>query len=147
MGLFSQSGPVWPAYSRIRYAGIGYLLRHLMPIALMPLAALGLVAAILRRGKVEWERWALFLAMAIGAFSYFAQGKGTTYQRYMFVFFLALWIGWELSEAMNRSETRLRAVGVAGAGRSLSGGCALLCRADASWRAARTTWRAARFQS
>ena len=105
---------VWPAYSRTRYAGIRYLLRHLMPIALMPLAALGLVAAILRRGKVEWERWALFLAMAIGAFSYFAQGKGTTYQRYMFVLFLALWIGWELSEAMNRSETRLRVVGVAG---------------------------------
>jgi len=45
---------VWPTYSRTRYAGIRYLLRHLMPIALMPLVALGLVAAILRRGKVEW---------------------------------------------------------------------------------------------
>ena len=105
---------VWPAYGRTNHSASAHLLRHLMPVALMPLLALGIVAALLLRDKLGWERITLFLAIATGAFSYFAQGKGTPYHRYMFVVFIALWIGWELTEAMKRNNVRTRAIGAIG---------------------------------
>ena len=103
-----------PSYGQLNQRSHVYMLRHLMPMALVLPVALGIVAAALGRRRVGWERWALFCAMAMGALSYFAQGKGYLYHRYMFVVSILLWAGWELTEAMHREDKRSRIVGVAG---------------------------------
>jgi hypothetical protein len=113
-GFFFIVHSVLPSYAHTSFTGPVYLLRHLVPVALMPLIVLGLAAAFLRKSRAEWEWWALLCIMAVGAFSYFSQGKGAPYHRYMFVVTVLLWIGWELTEAMRREDRRSRIVGVLG---------------------------------
>jgi hypothetical protein len=104
---------VLPAYGHSDNAQAPHLFRHFMPPELLPLLAIGLIAAVLNRRPADWERLTLWIAVFAGALSYFLQGKGAPYHRYMFVLFLALWIGWELSEAMYRT-TALRLTGIFG---------------------------------
>lgn len=96
---------VLPAYVREKNLGRLYLLRHLTPVPLIPLIAAALVSAGLKREKIGWERAALFLGMATGAFSYWAQAKGYLYHRYMYMAFVLLWVGWELTGAQFQSKT------------------------------------------
>ena len=113
-GFLFIARSVVPGYANVSYTGPAFLLRHLVPVALMPLIVIGFVAALLQKSRIGWERAALFCLMAVGAFSYFAQGKGAPYHRYMFVVAVLLWIGWELSDAMLREDMRSRVIGVAG---------------------------------
>jgi len=103
-----------PAYAQLHRPGTGYMLRHLLPASLMPLALLGLAAMVMRKGTLGLERWTLFCGLVVGSVSYFMQQKGLTYHRYMVVAFLALWIGWELTEAMRRTDGPSRSVAMAG---------------------------------
>jgi hypothetical protein len=105
---------VLPSYGRTNVASAAYLVRHFMPPELMPLIVLAAVIAVMRGGRIGWERWALFLGMAAGAVSYFAQRKGFPYHRYMFVVFALLWVGWELTEGTRDARVRLRLMGTAG---------------------------------
>jgi len=113
-GLLFIIRVVWPAYSQSYHSNYGHLLRHMLPMAIVPLLLFGMLAALLQSGKIGWERFALFVGIAVGALSYIAQGKGATYHRYMLLMYLLLWIGWELASAMQRPQTRSRIVGVAG---------------------------------
>jgi hypothetical protein len=114
-------GPLWfiltkivPSYTKLVQPGTAYMVRHLLPMALVPLILLGLAALLERRSKLGMERWTLFLGMAVGATSYFMQSKGLTYHRYTMVLFVLLWVGWELAEAMHRENLRSRLLAVAG---------------------------------
>jgi hypothetical protein len=99
---------------QLQHPGKLYMVRHLMPAALAPLILFGFLAMWRRTGSIGMERWVLFSGMAVGAVSYFMQEKGLTYHRYAFVFFMLLWVGWELSEAMHRDDAASRAFAVAG---------------------------------
>jgi hypothetical protein len=103
-----------PSYGHLNGRGPVYMVRHLMPLPLALPIVFGVLAAALGSRRMGWERWALFFAAAMGALSYFAQGKGYLYHRYMFVIAILLWAGWEIAEAMHREDTRSRLVGVAG---------------------------------
>ena len=103
-----------PSYTKLVQPGASYMIRHLLPVAIVPLMAAGFVALLQRTGRLGLERCALFLGMVVGAVSYFMQGKGLTYHRYMIVLFVLLWVGWELSEAMHRENLRSRWTAVAG---------------------------------
>ena len=114
-GFFFILRTVLPAYGHSNNAaGAPHLLRHFMPPALLPLLALALLAAALSRKPADWERLTLWIGVLAGAISYFLQDKGAPYHRYMFVVFLALWIGWELAEALQRQAIAPRIVGVLG---------------------------------
>jgi hypothetical protein len=109
---------VLSSYSKLAQPGSMYMVRHLLPAALLPLLAASLIALSQRKSLssrlFNLDRAVLFLGIAVGAFSYFMQGKGLTYHRYMAVLFVLLWIGYELSEAMHREHPPSRWTAVAG---------------------------------
>ena len=92
---------VLPGYVSLNHKSLGDLLRTMMPLNLMPLAAAALVLAIAMR-RWDWERSLLVLGMLLGAASYLAQRKGSIYHRYPFVAFLLLLIGMELMLALRQ---------------------------------------------
>jgi hypothetical protein len=113
--------PLWfimtkivPAYAKMVRPGTGYLLRHLLPMAIVPLMLAGLVALLERRGRMGVVRWMLWMGAVVGSISYFMQGKGLTYHRYMAVIFVLLWVGWELCEAMHRENAGSRWTAIVG---------------------------------
>jgi hypothetical protein len=72
------------------------------------------VAAFIFNGEWHhWERLALILGVAVGAFSYFVQRKGFTHHRYTLVAFVLLWFAIEFSVAA-RKTGRIRTLGLAG---------------------------------
>jgi len=89
------------------------LLRESMPRPMRVLVPFGLAAAAMNRDWSNWERWALAVGVAFGAFSYFVQGKGYYYQRYPLVAMTLLWFAIELSIAARRRGVA-RAIGTAG---------------------------------
>jgi hypothetical protein len=121
---------VLPAYTRSTPQSSAFLLQNLFPTGLLRIAPFAVIAAWLDRPRrfyqqpatdnrqpaptLGWERWALLAGAAIGAVSYFLQGKGYVYHRYMFVEFLLLWIGLELAAAMLRPDFWSRATAAAG---------------------------------
>jgi hypothetical protein len=107
---------VLPTYALTDNPGMMTLLRQSIPPELMPLLAIALLVILLKRDYAGWEQWALLLATGAGAVSYFAQGKGAPYHRYMFVIFALMWIGWQLTDALDGAAVRFRWLGVAGVG-------------------------------
>lgn len=102
-----------PYYSSLQHKGLVSLLRESLPRPVRWLAVLGPIAAWVNRKDGGWERWALLLGVAIGAFSYFIQGKGFTHHRYTTAGFLLVWACLEFAAAAKRSD-RMRLVGIAG---------------------------------
>lgn len=117
-GLLFIVRHVLPAYAREKSYGQLYLLRHLTPVPAIPLVLAALTSALLWRRPLTWERIALLLGVSLGSLSYWVQGKGYLYHRYLFTAFLLLWIGWELSgpveSAPSSSRTLLRWLQIAG---------------------------------
>jgi hypothetical protein len=114
-------GPFWfivtkivPNYSKLVQPGATYLVRHVLPAAMVPLILLGLLAWTMQKKRIELEQAILLLGIAVGAISYFMQKKGLTYHRYMVVIFVLLWVGWQLAEAMRRERQASRWAAVAG---------------------------------
>jgi hypothetical protein len=100
------------------YAGLNRmpfisLLRECMPRPMRVLVPLGLIAIAINPDRRNWEHWALALAVAFGAFSYFVQGKGFYYQRYPLIAMTLLWFGIELAIAARRKGFA-RCLGTAG---------------------------------
>ncbi len=109
---------VLPAYVREKNLGRFYLLRHLTPVPAIPLVLVALASTLVRRRPLTWERSALLLGTFAGALSYWVQGKGYLYHRYLFCAFLLLWVGWELTSRVESesaaSRTRLRWLQISG---------------------------------
>ena len=102
----------------VYYSGLGRasaitLVREIMPRAMRPLVPIGAALAVMNRRQWNWERWAVVLGMAMGIFSYFAQGKGFNHHRYELMAFSLLWFFIEFAIAARRSGTA-RIVAVAG---------------------------------
>ena len=93
---------ITPSYVALNHPTVFQLLRRVYPRALLPL--LPVYFALLAAGprRWNWERWALLLGAAAGAFSYFAQGKGFLHHRYIFLCFLFLLFGLEFTAALRR---------------------------------------------
>jgi 4-amino-4-deoxy-L-arabinose transferase-like glycosyltransferase len=118
--------PLWfiltkivPNYAKLVQPGAAYMVRHLLPAAIVPLLLAGVIAWLQQRRPQErkhirLEQAAILLGIGVGAVSYFMQAKGLTYHRYSVVLFVLLWIGWELCEAMHRERSGARATAVAG---------------------------------
>lgn len=109
--------PLWfiatkiiPSYTKLVQPGAAYMLRHLLPAAIVIPVAFAF--ALIKRGKLGLERAMLLLGIVVGAVSYFMQHKGLLYHRYAVVLFVMLWAGWEVSEAMHREKTRDRLLAV-----------------------------------
>jgi hypothetical protein len=105
---------VLPAYTQSAPHDPGHLVSNLFPVGLLRVLPFAVIAAVLRRQRMGWEQWALLCGAAIGAVSYFLQGKGYVYHRYTFVEFILLWVGFELADAMRREDFWSRATGAAG---------------------------------
>ena len=111
-------GPLWfiatkiiPNYTKLVQPGTLYMLRHMLPLAIVVPIVFAL--AVMKRGKLGFERALLLLGMVVGAVSYFMQHKGLIYHRYAVILFVLLWAGWEISEAMHREQTRDRILATA----------------------------------
>jgi hypothetical protein len=105
---------VLPEYAGSTPHTFGFMLQNFVPTGLLPLVVCGVAAAVLRKERMGWERWAVLLVAGFGAFSYFIQGKGYLHHRYIFVMFLVLWVGVEAADAMRRGDVLSRAVGLLG---------------------------------
>ena len=103
---------VWPLFKKI--SPHQNLAAHLIPKALIPLTLLAIFAAYKNRATMGWQRWTLLLAAVSGIVSYKLEGSVVGYHRYVFIAFLATWIGWELTISMQRIEMKSRLVGVTG---------------------------------
>ncbi len=105
-------------YAHLYRVGSISLLRECMPRPMRLLVPFGLAAVAMNLhcengNRTIWERWALALAVAFGAFSYFVQGKGYYYQRYPLIAMTLLWFAIEMSIAARRKGVA-RAIGTVG---------------------------------
>jgi hypothetical protein len=90
-----------------------FLAARTIPKYMLPLLPLGLLCALAnyRAGlRWNWERLALALGVVFGVFSYFAQGKGLAYHRYVYLVCLLPLISLEAFTALRGSGMR-RALG------------------------------------
>lgn len=85
-------GEVLPYYATIGRQSSHDLILSIMSPTVKTLGALSMVIALLRR-LWNWEATLLLAAIALGAASYFAQGKGFPYHRYPMLAFVFLWAG------------------------------------------------------
>lgn len=89
-------------YASLNRMSLISLLRESIPRPMRLLVPFGLVCAIMNPDRWNWERWALMLAVAFGALSYIAQGKGFYYQRYPLIALTLLWFGIEFAVCLRR---------------------------------------------
>ena len=89
-------------YASLNRLSLITLLRESIPRPMRLLVPFGLACAIVNPDRGNWERWALVLAVAFGALSYIAQGKGFYYQRYPLIAMTLLWFGIEFAVAIRR---------------------------------------------
>jgi hypothetical protein len=111
--FLETSHRVIPFYARLERTDIRTLARFLpkkIEIVMLPFA---LAVAFGQKHWKQWERYALVLGIAVGALSYFAQGKGYDYHRYPFAAFILLWMATELTLAMRTAGWR-RWLGITG---------------------------------
>ncbi|MBW4040458.1 MAG: hypothetical protein HIU91_16705 [Acidobacteria bacterium] len=105
---------VLPMYAATNRLGLRELLKESLPSGLLLPFLLAGGVAVMRRGRMEWEEWATLLCAGVGVLSFVVQGKGYNYHRYEFAYFIALWIGMELNEALRVARVGLRVTGVVG---------------------------------
>ena len=89
-------------YAGLDRLGWGTLVREMVPRPMRLLFPIGIALAGMNRREWNWERWALMAGVAMGAFSYFMQGKGFTHHRYELMAFSLLWFAIEFSIAARR---------------------------------------------
>jgi hypothetical protein len=111
-GFFFVVKHVWPLFQKANEQH--HLILFLIPKALLPLIGLAAIAAYFNRSVLAWQRWSLLLAMAAGAVFFQLEGNTASYHRYVFIVFLATWIGWELTVAMQQQQKSVRVLGMLG---------------------------------
>ncbi len=111
--FFEISRRLTPYYASLNHTPLASMVRTSLSPPVLVLLPFALAVAFVHRQWTNWERSALLLGVAFGAFSYFVQRKGYTHHRYTLVAFMLLWIAIELTLAMRR-QGWLQAVGFAG---------------------------------
>lgn len=113
--LLNDTRALIPFYASMDRASIWQLLRHVIPRGAAIVLPFALIAALVGKQWRNWERWAILLGIAYGAFSYFIQRKGYNYHTYPLAAFVLLWAAMELMLAQRGAKwTRLVGIGVAG---------------------------------
>jgi hypothetical protein len=115
---------MWPYYAGLGDRPYSFLLVHSVS-PMMPFVALWLMVLAANRfqsrsdrdsfaskKQVDWERWALWFGLALGAASYLGQRKGFPYHRYPLLAFLLMMMAMDFSEATRRRGL-LRVAGIA----------------------------------
>jgi hypothetical protein len=102
-----------PYYSHLARLSAWQLITMLTIPSLSWLALLLMASVFVSRMWWNWECGILVSGMAVGLFSWFAQGKGSIYQRYPLYAFLLLWAGIQLTMAL-RGTRWSRSIGWAG---------------------------------
>jgi hypothetical protein len=113
---------MWPYYAKLGDRPYSFLLVHSVS-PMMPFVALWLVLLTVRRiqsrgdtersdakMQVDWERWALWFGLALGAASYVSQRKGFPYHRYPLLAFLLLMMAMDFDAGL-RGRGFLRVCG------------------------------------
>jgi hypothetical protein len=111
-GFYFVMTKVWPLFRTI--SPHEQVASHLIPKALLPLLVLAAWSAYRNRAELRWQRASLLLAVVAGAISFKLEGSIVGYHRYVFIAFLALWIGWELSQALRGVQKLSRVIGIVG---------------------------------
>lgn len=111
--FFEIASRLTPYYASLEGGSIWSMVRSALPKVEFVVLPFALAVALFGRNWKNWERWALLLGAAFGAFSYFIQRKGYEYHKYPFTAFALLWMAIELTLAM-RNAGWMRTVGVAG---------------------------------
>ncbi len=111
---------MWPYYATLDNRPWGYLLRHsISPLLFLVLLWMMLLLLKGIRWRKEpaapwhWERFALWMGLALGFFSYLSQRKGYPYHRYPVLAFLLLLMALDFSDALRRHGV-LRLCGIIG---------------------------------
>ncbi len=115
---------MWPYYAGLGDRPYRFLLVHSVS-PMMPFVALWLIVlaagqiqsrtdreSFASKKQVDWERWALWFGLALGAASYLGQRKGFPYHRYPLLAFLLLMMAMDFSAATRRRGL-LRVAGIA----------------------------------
>jgi len=137
---------MWPYYAKLGHRPLSYLLLHSVA-PLLPVVGLWALLLVLRGASAgvesrepNWERWALWLGLALGFFSYLSQGKGFPYHRYPLLAFLLLLMGLDFSAALQsggpRAARLMQVCGVLG----LAAG-ALVIAPLSTWKISTYDWR------
>lgn len=99
---------VLPHYAGVDPAPLGRIVYRILPPAIVLLLPSSLYLALQQSTWIRWERWAILLGAAFGAFSFLLQRKGYFYHRYTVLAFTLLWLSVELSGALRRSQLSAR---------------------------------------
>ncbi len=103
-----------PAYAGLNQPTFVQMVLGALPVALLLVIPFGVAAVRKEPWWREWENRALALGTAMGLFSYFVQGKGFVYHRYLLVMFLLLCVGKAFASASRSSQSAVRTVGALG---------------------------------
>lgn len=112
--LLALIGTTLPSYAGLNHPGFMRMAQGALPMTVLLIAPLGVAAILSMRLWRDWEDRALALGAAMGLFSYFIQGKGFVYHRYLFLMFLLLCFGKAFAAAMRADGEKPRAIGAAG---------------------------------
>jgi hypothetical protein len=103
---------VVPYYATMAHPSFLMIFKASLPRTFLLYAPLAVLLALTSRQPADWTMWLIRAGVLFGAVSYFVQGKGYTYHRYLFLAFALLWIGLELTSAMRQSDWRRDAAAV-----------------------------------
>ena len=98
-----------PDHAGLRRRSAGYLLLHAISSVILPLVLLWLPLAYFRKSWRTWEGAALLTGIAFGLLSFYLQGKGYPYHRYLSEALLLLLAGIDFTATL-RTKDRWRTV-------------------------------------
>lgn len=142
---------MWPYYVTLDKRPLSWLLVHsVSPV--MPLVVLWLLMLAAQRffpsglpqvpdskqrdwAHRDWERWALWMGLALGMISYIGQRKGFPYQRYPVLAFLLLLMALDFTRALHRRGL-LRLCGIVALA-----SWALILAPVSTWKISTYDWR------
>jgi hypothetical protein len=101
--FFEITRRITPYYAALNPRPLSWMLRMSLPRAALLMLPFALVVAFIAPRWKTWERGVLLLGIVLGAFSYYAQGKGYLHHRYVMVCFVLLWVALELSRGMRET--------------------------------------------
>lgn len=87
-------------YQKLPKPPFAYLVRHCVPLPLIPFLLFGFVIRIYRKSIGGWEENLLLLGALFCFWTYFFQGKGYVYHRYPFLALILVWVLLQCAEAV-----------------------------------------------
>jgi hypothetical protein len=89
--------------TRVLFIASRAIPKYFLPI--LPFAVAAIIGNYRQGIRWNWERWAIAGGFLFGLVSYFAQGKGLVYHRYVYLVCLLLLIGMEASDSLHNGGT------------------------------------------